>query len=92
MRCPQCGSEGCGAAVCRFSSVPNLGAKVDERRDGSKIEYHVEGDLGSVFKEIRELFKRYPAVAYGTVVHVIQAVYPHTDKFTARMSRSHSCD
>lgn len=69
-----------------------LSADVKETRKVSSTEYVITGDLGSVFKEITALFRRYSAVGYGTRVHSIEAAYPNDGRFEAHVWRSNSCE
>jgi hypothetical protein len=67
-------------------------ATVQTTHGVSSTEYRITGELGAVFREITEIFQAYPAMAYGTRVHAIETDYTRGNAYTARMSRSNSCD
>lgn len=63
---------------------------VMERSGVQVTEYTIVGSLDAVLDGIKSLFRNYPAAGYGTYVHSI-SMQNYSD-FTARVSRSNSCD
>lgn len=66
-------------------------AKVEIRPGVAATEYRIIGKLDHVFEAIASVFRSWPSMGYGTMVHTIQTV-DYSGDYVCRMSRSNSCD
>lgn len=64
-------------------------AAITPHRGVSMTEYSIKGDLPNVLKAITAFFEQYHPEGYGTRVHEISY---GAGQYSARVSRSNSCD